>query len=62
MDNPKHLQKSLDKLALFSRRVNRKMNKESNRRSKAEKKLAILHERVKNQLDDFLHKLSTRLV
>jgi putative transposase len=38
------------------------MNKESNRRSKAEKKLAILHERVKNQLDDFLHKPSTRLV
>jgi putative transposase len=62
VDNPKHLQKSLDKLALFSRRVNRKTNKESNRRLKAKKKLARLHERVKNQLDDFLHKLSTRLV
>jgi putative transposase len=62
VDNPKHLQKFLDKLALFSRRVNRKTNKKSNRRLKAEKKLARLHERVKNQLDDFLHKLSTRLV
>jgi putative transposase len=62
VDNPKHLQKSLDKLTLFSQRVNRKTNKESNRKSKAKKKLARLHGRVKNQLDDFLHKLSTRLV
>jgi hypothetical protein len=38
VNNLKHLQKSLDKLALFSRRINRKKNKKSNRRSKKKKK------------------------
>jgi hypothetical protein len=40
VDNPKHLQKSLDKLTLFSQRVNRKTNKESNRKSKAKKEVS----------------------
>jgi len=62
VDNPKHLQQSSNKLVLLSRRVSRKTNKESKRREKAKRKLALLHERVANQRNDFLHKLSTRLV
>jgi putative transposase len=62
VNNPKHLQKLSGKLVLFSRRLGRKINKTSKRREKAKKKLALLHERVANQRNDFLHKLSTRLI
>ncbi len=62
VENPKYLEHSSGKLALFGRRVSRKTNKESKRREKVKKKLALLYERVKNQREDFLHKLSTRLI
>jgi len=59
--NPKHLQKLSKKLSFFARRKNRK-KKGSKRREKARLKLARLHERIKNKREDFLHKLSTRLI
>lgn len=47
---------------MLSRRLSRKTNKESKRREKAKQKLALLHEKIANQRNDFLHKLSTRLI
>jgi len=61
VENPKYLEKSADKLKLFSRWKDRKV-KGSNRREKARLKLALLHEKVANQRNDFLQKLSTRLI
>jgi putative transposase len=40
VDNPKHLQKFLDKLALFSRRVNRKTNKKKQQEIKSRKEVS----------------------
>lgn len=54
--NPRFLKKSLDKLKY----VQRKYCKHKGRRTK--KKLALIHEKVANQRNDFLHKLSTRLI
>jgi putative transposase len=59
--NPKHYRQSLKQL----RRANKKLSrstKGSNNRAKAKTKLARIHERVTNLRDDFLHKLSTRLI
>jgi len=59
--NPKHFSKSQHKLAKAQRCLSRK-TKGSNNRNKAKIKVARLHEKVVNQRNDFLHKLSTRLV
>jgi putative transposase len=61
IDNQKHLQKLTKKLKLLARRKDRK-NKESKRREKARLQLALLHDKIGNQRNDFLHKLSTRLI
>jgi len=53
--------KSLSKLAKLQRRFLRK-KKGSKRWEKARIRVAKLHEKVTNQRNDFLHKLSTRLV
>ena len=53
--------KSLKKLARLQRRLSRKP-KDSKRREKARVKVAKAHEHVRNQRDDALHKLSTKLV
>ena len=61
LDNPKFLKKSLKKL----RRVNRKLSrtkKGSKNREKARIRLAKGYEDIKNQRNDFLHKLSTKIV
>lgn len=60
-DNPKYLAKSQKKLAKLQKQLSRKQNG-SNNRSKARIKVATLHEKVSNQRNDFLHKLSTQLV
>lgn len=61
IENPKHLRKSLKKLKRLQRSVSRKKKGGSNR-IKAVKKLAIIHEKVTNQRNDFLHKTTHFLV
>ena len=59
--NHRYLRKSQKKLARLQRQLSRK-SKGSNRREKARIKVARLHEKVTNQRNDTLHKLSTELV
>lgn len=59
--NHKYLAKGQKKLVRLQRQLSRK-SKGSNRREKARVKVARLHERVTNQRNDTLHKLSTQLV
>ena len=59
--NPKHLEKSMRKLVREQRRLSRKM-KGSNNRNKQRIKVALVHEKITNQRNDFLQKQSTILV
>lgn len=61
IDNPKYLRNSMNRLKVLQRRVSKK-KKGSTNRKKANKKVAMLHERISNQRNDFLHKLSTKLI
>ena len=61
IENPKYLQKSLNKLAILQRRLSRKPSGNSNR-NKARIKVARLFEKISNQRKDFLQKLSTMLI
>lgn len=60
-ENPKYLEKSLDKLIKLQRELSRKPIGSSNR-NKARLKLAKQYEKITNQRLDYLHKLSTYLV
>lgn len=59
--NPKHLKKSEKRLAKLQKDLSRKQ-KGSNNRRKARIKVAKIHERISNQRNDFLHKVSTQLI
>jgi len=59
--NHKHLSKSQGKLTKAQRQLSRK-SKGSKNREKARIKVARLHERMANQRNDTLHKLSTQMV
>lgn len=59
--NPKYLAKSQKKLAKLQHQLSRK-SKGSNNRNKARIKVARQHEKVTNQRQDFLQKLSTELI
>ena len=59
--NPKHLEKSMRKLVREQRRLSRK-EKESNNRKKQRVKVALVHEKITNQRNDFLQKESTMLI
>jgi len=61
IDNPRYLKESEEKLAQIQRWHSRKKLKSKNR-SKSRLKVARIHERITNQRQDFLHKLSHRLV
>lgn len=61
IENPKNLKKFLKKLKKLQREVSRK-NKGSNNRMKSVKNLALLHEKITNRRNDFLHKVSYELV
>ncbi len=61
IENPKYLRKSINKLKKLQRKVSKK-TKGSNNRLKMIKQLAILHEKVSNKRNDFLHKTSHYLV
>lgn len=59
--NPKYFRKSERKLAILQRRLSRKQ-KGSKGREKARVRVVQLHEKIANQRNDFLHKLSRQLV
>ncbi len=59
--NPKHLKKALAHLKYLSHAASKK-KKGSNNRRKATYKLALQYEKITNQRQDFLHKLSTQLI
>lgn len=59
--NPKHLRKSEKRLAKLQKDLSRK-KKGSNNRYKARIKVAKLHQKIKDQRADFLHKLSIKLI
>lgn len=61
VNNPKHLEKSMRKLVREQRKLSRKQ-KDSNNRNKQRVKVALVHEKIKNQRNDFLQKQSTMLV
>lgn len=61
IEAPKLLRTSEQKLKHLQRRLSRK-KKGSQNRNKARIKVACLHEKITNQRNDFLHKLSHRLV
>ena len=58
--NPRCLNKSLERLKLLQQRLSSKQ-KGSKNRNKARLKVAKLHEKIANQRNDYLHKLSRRL-
>jgi putative transposase len=60
-ENHKYLRQSEKKLRREQRRLSRKP-KGSNNRNKSRIKVARIHEKISNQRNDFLHKLTTDLV
>ncbi|UKP01018.1 IS200/IS605 family element RNA-guided endonuclease TnpB [Nostoc sp. UHCC 0870] len=61
VDNPKYYRSQKRKLRKANKKLSRSL-KGSNNRVKAKTKLARSYERITNLRDDFLHKLSTRLI
>jgi putative transposase len=61
VENPKHLDKSLRRLRHAQRRIARR-KKGSNRRKKACRMAARIHERIGNQRRDYLHKVARSYV
>jgi len=61
IQNPKYLKQSEKKLTKLQRELSRKSIDSSNR-DKARLKVARQYEKVSNQRNDFLHKLSTNLI
>lgn len=59
--NPRHLEEALGRLRVLQRRLSKKV-KGSNRRAKARRAVALQHEKVRNRRQDFLHKLTTKVV
>lgn len=59
--NPKFLRNNIKRLKVLQRRASKK-KKGSYNRNKANKRVALFHEKIKNQRQDFLHKVSSRLV
>ncbi|OXM14265.1 IS200/IS605 family element RNA-guided endonuclease TnpB [Paenibacillus herberti] len=59
--NPKHLRKSEKRLAKLQKDLSRK-KKGSNNRHKARLKVAKLHEKISHQRQDFLHKVSSKMI
>ena len=60
ISNPKFSRNVEKRIARLQRNVNRKV-KGSKNREKAKLKVAILHEKISNRRNDFLHKLSHKL-
>ena len=61
VNNPKYLEKSMHKLFREQRKLSRKQ-KGSNNRNKQRIRVAKVHEKITNQRNDFLQKISTMLI
>lgn len=61
VSNPKYLEKSMRKLIREQRKLSRR-EKNSNNRKKQRVKVALVHEKITNQRNDFLQKQSTMLI
>lgn len=61
VDNPKHLRKSETKLKKLQKSLSRKQ-KGSKNRDKARLKVAKIHEKIRNQRNDFIHKLTSKII
>lgn len=61
VSNPKYLEKSMRKLIREQRKLSRKQ-KGSNNRNKQRVKVALVHEKITNQRNDFLQKQSSMLI
>ena len=65
-DNPKHLRTNLRRLRVEQRKLSRRCKKGAKEQSKSylKQKLVVakLHEHIKNQREDYLHKASTKIV
>ena len=61
VENPKYLKNSLKRLKVLQKRVSRKQ-KGSKNRAKAKQRLAVLHDKITNQRNDFQNKFSFKLV
>lgn len=59
--NPNFIRGNIERLKVLQRRASKKQ-KGSKNRKKANKKVALLHEKIKNKRQDFLHKVSTQLI
>jgi putative transposase len=57
LENPHSLGRSLEKIKIAQKMLSRKQ-KGSNNREKAKRRFSMLHEKVNNQRNDFLHKVS----
>ncbi|MBU4086478.1 MAG: transposase [Nanoarchaeota archaeon] len=60
-ENPKHFDNYHQELKIAQQSLSKK-EKRSNSRIKARIKVAKIHERIANARDDFIHKLSTKLI
>src|SRR5690606_13119459 len=60
-ENPKFLRNTIERLKVLQRKASKKQ-KGSNNRKKANKRVAVLYEKITNQRQDFLHKISTKLI
>ena len=61
INNPKYLSKSLVRLEVEQRKLSH-MKKDSKNRDKQRIKVARLHHHIRNQRNDFLHKLSSKYI
>lgn len=61
VSNPKYLEKSMRKIIREQRKLSRK-EKGSSNRNKQRIKVALIHEKITNQRNDFLQKQSTMLI
>ena len=61
IDNPRYFRKSQEKLAKEQRKLS-KCVKGSNNYKKQKLKVALIHEKVRNQRKDFQHKISCQLI
>jgi putative transposase len=60
--NPRHLKKHEKNLKRKQRKLSRKKDKTTNKRRKAKKTLAKVHSKIARVREDFLHKLSRKIV
>lgn len=60
-ENNRFLKKNINRLKILQKRSSRKI-KSSNNKKKSNFRIAILHERIANQREDYLHKTSTSII